>query len=245
MLYKEYKKDIAGAKGAVLFIHGFLGSTKHFEKFIPLIPNDYAVHNLMLSGHGGSVRDFSKTCMQNWKDEADRAAAELIKKYKNIVIAAHSMGTFFAMDAAVKYPDNVRAVFLLQTPLKIGVKATAFKNSIRSVFGFAGNDETALAYKNSHSIELTARVWEYAGWIPRYLELFAEARRARNTIREVGTDMHIFQSAKDELVSMRSLRFIPERDNISLNVLKNSAHFIYSEEDFSFMLDEFCKLFCN
>ena len=51
----------------VLCIHGFLGSPRHFDMFIPYIPEDIAVYNLLLPGHGGNVRAFGRASMKEWK----------------------------------------------------------------------------------------------------------------------------------------------------------------------------------
>lgn len=241
MAHKTYIRHVEGADTVVLCIHGFLGSPEHFERFIRSAPENVAVYNILLNGHGGSVRDFAKASMEGWKTQVDGVVKELAARYKNIIMIAHSMGTFFAMDAAVGYPDAVKALFLLQTPLKIGVKPTAAINTFKTLFDLFEDDEVGRAYKNAHSVKLNMRLWEYIGWIPRYLELFAEAKRGRSTILELDKPCYVFQSAKDELVSMRSVRFVPDKQNIHVSVLKNSAHFLYSEEDFSHMLDRFCS----
>ena len=101
------------------------------------------------------------------------------------------------------------------------------------------DDEISQAYKNSHSVKLNFRLWEYIGWIPRYVELFSESKKARNSIGKVVVPTYIYQSAKDELVSMKSLKFIPKKENIKLTVLKKSAHFIYDKKEFEFILKRF------
>lgn len=243
MAHKTYIRHIDGADTVALFVHGFLGSTEHFERFISIIPDNVSVYNLLLDGHGGSVREFAAASMEGWQKQVSAVVDELAERYKNIIIMAHSMGTFFAMDEAIRYPNKVKSIFLLQTPLKIGVKPAAAINTFKSFFDFASDDEVSRAYRNAHSVKLNMRIWEYAGWIPRYLELFRESKRSRSTILNLDTPCVIFQSAKDELVSMKSVKFVPGKTNINLNILKNSAHFIYSNEDFKLMSDSFSKLF--
>lgn len=243
MAHKTYIRHIDGADTVVLFIHGFLGSTEHFERFISLVPEGISVYNILLDGHGGSVREFASASMTGWQNQVSSVVDELSGRYNNIIIMAHSMGTFFAMDEAIRYPDKVRTVILLQTPLKIGVKPAAAINTFKSFFNFSSDDEVSRAYRNAHSVKLNMRIWEYIGWVPRYLELFRESKRSRSTILKLDTPCVIFQSAKDELVSMKSVKFIPKKQNIKLNILNTSAHFIYSDEDFTLMSDGFSKLF--
>jgi len=242
MAHETFIHHKKGADKVVLFIHGFLGSPEHFEKFIESTPDNVSVYNILLEGHGGSVRDFARASMKKWKAQVDSVVSELCEKYGEIIIVAHSMGTFFAMESAIKYPDKGKKLMLLQTPLKIGVKKEATINTIKSLFNLFPDDKVAKAYKESHSVELTFRFWEYIGWIPRYIELFKESKLARDTILRLLVPCYIFQAKNDELVSLKSVKYIPQNTFIALNILENSAHFIYSEENFLKMKNCFLKL---
>lgn len=242
MAHREYIRHTNGDR-AVLFIHGFLGSPEHFERFIELIPENYGIYNVLLRGHGGKVRDFSKASMKQWKEQMEDVISELKARYKEIVIVAHSMGTLFSYDLAARYPQVIKALFMLGTPLKIAVKGTAFANSFKSLFGLISeDDETGKAYDKAHSVKLNLKIWEYIGWIPRYLELFAESKRGRTIINNVDIPCYIFQSAKDEFVSKKSEQFIPQKENIYLTVLEKSAHFIYDREDIKLLTEKFKEI---
>lgn len=222
------KKD-----GAVLFIHGFLGSPDFFNQFIPQIPENYAIHNMLLHGHGGSVRDFANASMKMWKSQVFATVRALAKQYKKIIIVAHSMGTFFAMEAAAAFPERIKGVFLLGVPLKIFVRPIYFTNGLRLLFNlFPKGNETRILLKNALGVDLNKRVWEYIGWLPRCMEVIRESKRVRSTIRKVNIPCFIFQSGHDEVVSDKSLKYIPETENITVKVLQDSAHFIYSDGDF-------------
>ena len=41
MEHKEYIRVVPGSKCAILMIHGIVGTPKHFEAFLPLIPEDW------------------------------------------------------------------------------------------------------------------------------------------------------------------------------------------------------------
>lgn len=220
-------------ESAVLFIHGFLGTPDFFNQFIPVIPENYDVYNMLLCGHGGNVKDFSNSSMKMWKSQATQTVNALAEKYKEIFIIAHSMGTFFAMEAGVAFPKKVKGIFLLGTPLKIFVRPIAVTNAAKLLFNlFPKNDETFLCYKNAVGVKLDKRLWEYIGWIPRYMELFRESKQARKRIRYVNVPCYMFHSQHDEVVSMKSIKLIPEKENIFTTVLKDSSHFIYSDKDF-------------
>ena len=75
MAREYYKKGSGG--GAVLMVHGILGTPDHFEPFLPLIPEDVTVRNLLLPGHGGTVRDFGRSSMDAWRGYVHAALQEL------------------------------------------------------------------------------------------------------------------------------------------------------------------------
>ncbi len=246
MTHAPYIRHVAGGKKAILFLHGFLGSPRHFDMFIPFIPEDVAVYNLLLEGHGGDVLSFGRTSMRAWKKQVGSAANELILRYGELYIVAHSMGTLFAMDIALRYPGHVKGLFLFASPLKIAVGLFAVKNSIKSMFRRVNpDDEIGKAYANAHSVALNLKLWEYITWIPRYLELFAESKRGRHTILNLSVPCRIYQSGKDELVSAKASRYIPKKKNIWLKILPNSNHFIYAKEDKAFLLSEWKQVLAD
>lgn len=96
---------------AILFVHGILGNREFFNFLMPFVPADWTVENLLLEGHGGTPRDFAKTTMSRWKSQVHRTVLELRRHHQKILIAAHSMGTLFAIREAVE--GNADSVFLL------------------------------------------------------------------------------------------------------------------------------------
>ena len=93
-----------------------------------------------------------------------------------------------------------------------------------------------------NSINLSSHLWEYVDWVPRYVELFRESKRMRNVINNLETKTIIFQSEKDELVSIKSVDYIPKKENIKLNMLEKSAHFIYDENEWRCMEQELVNM---
>lgn len=236
-MHKEYKNIINGADTAILFIHGILGTPSHFKDFIPLIPESYSVHNLLLDGHGGGVKEFSNTSMSRWKNQVENAVTDILKTHKYIIIVAHSMGTLFAIQQAISKPKKIKALFLLAAPLKISVKFKAFSNSIKVFFDkIKPDDKSALAAKLAYGIEKDKRFWLYIGWIPRYLELFKEIKHTRKITNLLNVPSYIFQSKNDELVSKKSVEYLKNNSNFNLKILNDSWHYYYSKNDYNYLL---------
>ena len=239
MEHKEYKRIHPDATAAVLFVHGIVGTPNHFAEFVSRVPEGMSVHNLLLDGHGGSVRDFSQTSMQKWEEQVKNAVDELCATHSKIYIVAHSMGTLFAIDRAIEN-EAVKGLFLLAVPLKIAPKPRMVSNLCKVYFDkIRPDDEVAQAAKRCYGIAQDKNPFHYFGWLPRYLELFAKARKTRKRIQELQTPCRVYQSVRDELVSGASAKWLSRNETFSVVLLQNSGHYYYTPEDFDFLLNEF------
>lgn len=236
MKHHEYIKVVDGGDTAVLMIHGIFGTPRHFDDIVDLVPQEWSVYNILLDGHGKGVKDFAHTSMDKWKQQVDKRMAELYNKYDNIYLIGHSMGTLLSLDISTKYADKIRAMILLAVPLIVFLKPISAVNSLKLVFGL-GKDTNPIdiASKNTHSVSHDAWFWHYAGWIPRYLELFALIRKVRNNIENITIPCYTFQSKKDEMVAFRSIKYLEKNPLFQNNVLENSMHFYYEPKDYEFL----------
>ena len=239
MPHEEYIKIHESASVAILFIHGIVGTPNHFGPFISMVPNAVSVYNLLLDGHGKSVKDFSHTTMKKWEEQVRKAVDDLSATHQKIYIVAHSMGTLFAIEQALKN-SKVSKLFLSAVPLKISLKPQMFINSMKVYFNkIQPTDKVALAAKNCYGISQDKNPFSYIGWIPRFMELFNKARKTRKTIHLLQTPCMIYQSNKDEMVSKNATRYLKDNQSLSVSKLNNSGHYYYDERDFAFLLNEF------
>lgn len=246
MEHKEYIKEVPNSKTVVLFIHGILGTPRYFNNFLESVPKNISIHNILLDGHGCGVDEFSNTSMDKWKKCVDEKIKELYKKYENIIIVAHSMGTFFAMEASLKYPQKVKALFLLAVPLKIIVKPDASINAMKVIFNKIDNNPVTESAKIAYGVKADKKIWKYAMWLPRYLELFKESKSSRELVDRITAKTYVFLSLKDELVSVKSYKYFTKNPNIKLTVLKNSRHYYYEDKEkklLNIRLNELCSEF--
>lgn len=233
---------------AVLLIHGILGGPEHFADFIPRIPAQWSIFNILLDGHGKTVDDFAASSMDRWKQQVAATVSEMCEQYENLVVVAHSMGTLFAIDRAIQTP-KIRALFLLAVPLRAGVKPAAVKNSLQITFNRLPPDSPrAKTTQRAYSITPDRRLWKYIRWIPNYWALLQEMWQTRDKISRLKTPCQVFQSGKDELVAASSARYFAASDAISCTVLPRSSHFYYDEEDYASLLyafEAFCYSACK
>lgn len=243
MEHKEYIRICSNPTAAILFIHGIVGTPNHFNKFIPLIPKSFSVYNLLLDGHGKGVRDFSETSMKKWESQVTSAVEELSATHEKIYIVAHSLGTLLAIEQAIKN-KKICKLFLLAVPLRIWLKPKMPVNSLKVYFDkISPDDPEAVAAKNCYGIGKDKNPFHYIGWVPRFLELFAKARRTRKNITMLNTPCLVFQSRNDEMVSKKCIGYLKQNPCVSVNVLENSGHYYYDKADWDFLMTEFNKLF--
>lgn len=227
MEHKEYKRIVPEAETAVLFIHGIVGTPNHFKDFLPLVPKEFSVYNILLDGHGGKTEDFSKTSMKKWENQVDFTVSDILKTHEKIIIVAHSLGTFLAIEQAVK-EKRIEKLFLLAVPIKLFVKPVALFSAFKIYLGnVPESNEKLVAMKNCCGIELSKNLLKYLGWIPRFLELFGKIGETRKIIGNLKTDCMIFQSFDDELVSKKSIKYLEEKTSASINILEKSGHYYY------------------
>jgi len=238
-MHREYIRIVEGAEIAVLFIHGIVGTPNHFKDFIPRVPENVSIYNLLLDGHGKGVSDFSHTSMKKWEAQVMRVTEELAVNHREIYIVAHSLGTLLAIGQALEN-SSVKRLFLLAVPLNITFKYQALRSVIKVYFGnIKPDDKRALAARDAYGIGLDKNLIKYLGWIPRYLELFRKSRQTRPLTDLLQIPCRVYQSDLDELVSLRSLRYLENRPHITVTRLKNSGHYYYDPEDLAFLLQEF------
>lgn len=241
-MHKGYERMVSNATVAVLFLHGIVGTPNHFREFVRLVPGNVSVCNLLLDGHGGSVKEFAKTSMQRWNQQVDEKVRTLLQTHESLMIAAHSMGTLFAIRQAVTHPERIKGLFLLASPLKIRMRWQSVQNSLRTCFGIERNDPITLAAIEAYGIETDWRVWRYLGWIPRYLELLSESRKTRALVSQISVPCHVFQSGKDEVVSAKSCDLFAVNSNINCTVLEYSSHYYYHPQDRKYLQQNFKEM---
>ena len=242
MEHKEYVRICRDATTAILFIHGIVGTPNHFKEFLPLIPKSFSVHNLLLHGHGKTVKDFSKASMKKWESQVTAAVEELSMSHDKIYIVGHSLGTLLAIEQAIKN-KKVCHLFLLAVPLRLWLKPKMAINSLKVHFDkISPNDHEALAAKQCYGIKNDKNIFNYFGWIPRFLELFVKIRQTRKIIHLLNTPCWVYQSQKDEMVSKKVAKQLQQISCITTNELENSGHYYYDETDRNFMLSEFSKM---
>lgn len=246
MKHCEYIRDISGSKTAVLMIHGIVGTPAHFSDLIPMIPKDHTIHNILLDGHGKTVKDFGASSMKKWKEQVEAELDKLFKSHEKVIIVAHSMGTLFAIQEAIEHPDKIEKLFLLAVPLKPRVKISTYLAAFRVYRGkIKPYDKAALTMKNALGVEIERKFWKYITWIPRMLELLKECKRTCKVLPQLKVQTQAFQSNSDELVSLKSCKYLEDNQYVTNTILYDSGHYGYGEKDLKLLQKNLSEIFVD
>ena len=223
---------LPGSENAVLLIHGICGSPAHFAGLLPLIPPDWSVYNILLDGHSGTVGEFGRSSMEKWKTQVENLLEKLFREHSRVFLVGHSMGTLFAIRAAVGNAERVPGLFLLAVPLRPHLPLSTMLTCLRVAWGnLRPDDAAAWAMRNDTGIQLTRRLWQYIPWAPRMVELLAECSRVRRLLPRLQVKTLAFQARGDELVSIRTVDDLHKNPWIHTTVLEESGHFAYGSGD--------------
>lgn len=239
-MHQPYIKMIPHSKNAIIFIHGFIGTPDHFTRFYDLVPENFSIYNILLDGHGGSVKNFSKTSMKKWQAQVKQVIDQVKNNHENIYLVGHSMGTLLEIQYALLYPSQIKKMFLLAVPLHVHITPLAFTNALGTVFDVNDKNNPQLqAAKAMYSVDRDPRVYQYIQWIPRYFELLKLCKWTRNMVSQLNTKTIVIQSKKDELVQLRSKHYFENNESIEVMLLRHSTHYFYTSEDEKILFSKF------
>ncbi len=227
--HESFIRIVENADTAVFMVHGIMSTPRHFDFILPHIPADYSVCNILLDGHGGTVRDFSKTSMKKWRAQVLHHLTKLSKTHSKILVIGYSLGTLLTLELVEKFPQ-IKAMVLLNTPLKVFVKPVMFMRSLKFSFGKINEENPVeLATYNDVSIKLTPYLWQYIPTIPRFLELLKLCRDTKAKAEKLSIPAHAYFSKNDELVSIKSASYFADNDRVSVQSFDNSGHCYYED----------------
>lgn len=243
MDHKPYTRIVPGAKTALLCMHGIIGSPDHFDMLLPLVPDGWSVYNILLDGHGGTIDEFAASSMAKWEAQVRSVFAQLCADYDAVVIAAHSMGTLFAIEMALARPEKVKHLFLMAPPLRVHLTVHGLYCGIKTACGRANmNDPLEKAMHDAYSLHPDPRLWRYVTWLPRYAELLRLIRKVRKQLPQLTVPCDAFHSLNDELVALSAAMLLQESGRVQLTILPSSWHFHYPPDDQKELLGAFSEL---
>ncbi|MGI5971848.1 MAG: alpha/beta hydrolase [Oscillospiraceae bacterium] len=229
--HREYRYRCRCSDTVIVFTHGILGSPLQFEDMVEKLGGSYSVENLLLPGHGKTIKEFRRSGMAEWQAYVDERVRLLQRDYKNIVLVGHSMGCLLSIQTAVSYPLNIKGLFLTALPLFVHFGVPYLKNIFTVGFSRDICNPVVAASRRLNSVSVS-NPFEYLKGSMRYIELLNKIRASRELLRELNVPVMVLHSARDVVVSEKTLRFIDENSpDIRYEVLRDSGHFYYPAGD--------------
>lgn len=226
-MHEPFRRLVPGADKAVLLVHGIVSTPRFFDDFVAIVPPDWSVHSVLLPGHGGTVKEFGRHGAKEWTAHVHACLEELRRTHRQVYLVGHSLGTLLCIREAVRDEAGIAGMLLLCVPLRIWAKPSALLGN--ALIGLGCKRE---AGRNaSYGIEADWRIWRYARWIPRYLELFAESAAARGEVARMKVPAIAFMARKDELVSLRGVKALTGCKAVDIRYLPDSSHHEFAPAD--------------
>ncbi|MGB4586274.1 MAG: alpha/beta fold hydrolase [Rectinemataceae bacterium] len=202
------RMDPAGAREAVLLLHGFMGYPGELEPLANgLAGAGYAVSVPRLPGHGTGRRDFLLTGAEDWARRAYDAYLELRAEYEIVHVGGHSMGGLLASSIAVSFglprlillapvfELSIRYIWL--TPLIAPFKAVIAGKRMPSAF------DSANPVRNALYAEYWADVM-----VGQAAELMRLRRLCRNNVRYCRSRILVIAGENDSSVPVGVIDYL-------------------------------------
>ncbi len=228
--HAEFRYKSEGSDTVVVFIHGIQGSPLQFDYLIQRLNGTYSIENLLLPGHGKTAKDFGKSSMAQWQSYVDERVVNLQNDYKNIILVGHSLGGLLSIQTSLSHPQQIQGLFLMALPLKLHFRYSYIKNNLAIAFSKSNSNEIIAAARNGNSVS-ASNPFEYLACTPRYIELLKKIKSTRILLPQLQLPVVIVQSANDEIVSHKSLRYTANMQHFELITAESSGHYYYSKAD--------------
>lgn len=105
--------------GVCVLIHGINGSPEDMDELsAALEARGFESRNLLLPGHGTSVRDFARHGWDDWRQAVERATDDALELGRPVFVIGHSLGAALALAAAAERP-RLGGVVALCPPVRL------------------------------------------------------------------------------------------------------------------------------
>src|SRR5437870_2025006 len=103
-----------------LLVHGFTGTPEEMRPLgEALAARGFPAYAVRLAGHGTDVAELARTRWTDWFASVEAGVARLRASTERLAVAGMSMGSLLALHLAATRPDDVTALVLCGTPLRL------------------------------------------------------------------------------------------------------------------------------
>lgn len=223
----------------VLCLHGFTGTTFDVEVLASHLTREgHAVSAPLLPGHGRDVAALAQTSADQWLDAASDALRALCDRTGGrVAIAGTSMGALLALRLARTYTENVAALVLMATPLRLrplerhGIAALA---RIADALGVPGPAIPKTGGVDAADPEIRAAAPSTPAYpLSALAELLALSDRAASDLAHIDTPALVVHGRLDRTVPIAVSEELADalRGPVERLWLERSGHLVAADHD--------------
>ena len=208
----------------VLFVHGIQGSPSQFDFLLRRLPDSVKVNNLLLPGHGETIREFRNSGSAQWLPAVKEAAQEMKSQCDRLYFVGHSMGCLLGLLTENEMPGTFSGMLLLCCPFFVQPTLRYLRNNTMAVLPERKDESPyvhALRKANSVSAQFAG---EYLTAVNPYRELFRLIRLTKQIPGKPECEVCFFFSEKDEIVSRKSAAYAKEKYGPEVEMLRLCGH---------------------
>lgn len=222
------------AERVILFIHGFMGSPRQFDRLIPLIEHEDAdIERIVLDGHGSTLTAFCRSNRHSWQQSLCSKVDALRKKYSSIVLVGHSMGGLLAVHTAIKCNEGIDGIVALSFPLYVKQTLSGINNRRKSFSKPKANESELVRTGRQLSGVSGITLLNLVRLVPNTLGLLQLVRKTRRHLSSLSVPLTAICSRNDELVSMKTIPFVQKKLPAARCItLEKANHFLFSDEEY-------------
>ena len=184
-----------------------MGNPRLFEKFTEVVHQQgYSTISLLLPGHGGSVKEFASSTLEQWQGHVDSEIQRFSRDYPNIRLVGHSMGGLLALNAAARLNEQVSGVFVIASPLKLAVAPAKANISRMKYLFYRKTHPKKVAFLANTGIRFSPNV--ILRIIKPFMELEKLMHATKGILPSVRAPVTAVYSLSDELTSIKSLEIL-------------------------------------
>lgn len=215
---------------AVLFVHGIQGQPKQFFSLIGELPEGVELRAPLLPGHGKTAREFHASGRADWLAAVRAETEALLAAGKRVVYVGHSMGCLLGLLVSRELGAPYAGMLLLCCPFRSRI-AGRFVDFFRSIGKEGtGEDPRTAAALAGNSVP-TEGFRDSLLLIKPYRDLFRLMASARRMRPRTPDKVRFFFSAKDEVVSARSVKHARRWPKAEVVILPGCGHCYFPEPE--------------
>ncbi|MBR0303473.1 MAG: alpha/beta hydrolase [Clostridia bacterium] len=213
-------------KTGIVFVHGIQGGPQQFDFLTERLPASVAYRNVLLPGHGATVKEFRRSGANEWLAAVTQASADMRDKCEELYFVGHSMGCLLGLLTEDELNCFSRMIMIC-APFYVRLTARYFKINFSAALKKQTNDPFVLATRKANSVS-AKHAASYLFCAHPYLELFKLIKQVRRSDPKTACAEYYF-SELDEIVGRKSASYAAEHLGAKTQIFAGCGHNCFTD----------------